>query len=176
METLNAIAKRRSTRAFSPERQITRENLDQILAAGCAAPVGMADYGSIHLTVIRSQEKLAKINRAAQEAFKMDREVLYGAPTLVLVSVSEQQKAPNIQYANVACVVENMLLAATDIGIDCVYLWGAANVIAGNAALCKELGLPDGFKPVSAAALGYAVGGTPAEKGLGITLAVNYVD
>jgi len=175
METMKAIAKRKSTRAFSPERQITKADLDTILAAGCAAPVGMADYASLHLTVIQDRESLMAINKAVQDAFKMDRDVLYGAPTLVFVCASEQQKAPNIKYANAACVVENMLLAATDAGIDSVYLWGAANVVAGNPELCKQFGIPEGFKPVSSAALGYASEGNPTEKELGVTFSVNYV-
>lgn len=175
METLKAIAKRKSTRAFSAEKQISKENLETILAAGCAAPVGMGDYESLHLTVIQSPEALAKINSTAQETLKMDREILYGAPTLVVVCASDKQKAPNIQFANAACVVENMLLAATDAGIDCVYLWGAANLISANVELCREFGIPDGYKPVSCAALGYAVENNPAEKELKVTFSINRV-
>jgi nitroreductase len=174
METLKTIAKRKSTRAFSPEKPIAKADLDGILAAGCAAPVGAADYASIHLTVIQNQGLLDKINKAVQAAFKIDRNVLYGAPVLVLVSSSEP-KFPNIQYANAACIIENMLLAAADAGIDSVYLWGPTTVIAQNSELRKELGIPDGFTPVSGAALGYAIEHNPAEKTLGITLAINYV-
>jgi nitroreductase len=174
METLKTIAKRKSTRAFSPEKPIAKADLDRILAAGCAAPVGAADYASIHLTVIQNQGLLDKINKAVQAAFKIDRNVLYGAPVLVLVSSSEP-KFPNVQYANAACIIENMLLAAADAGIDSVYLWGPATVIAQNSELRKALGIPDGCTPVSGAALGYAIENNPAEKTLGITLAVNYV-
>lgn len=175
METLKAIAKRKSTRAFLHEKQIAKENLDIILAAGCAAPVGMGDYESLHLTVIQSPEALSKINSAVREAFKIDRDVLYGAPTVVLVCASVEQKAPNVQYSNVACVIENMLLAATAIGIDSVYLWGATNVIAGNDVLCREFGIPDGYKPASSAAFGYAAESNPAEKELNVTLSINHV-
>jgi len=84
----------------------------------------------------------------------------------VLASASEQQKFPNVQYANIAYIIENMLLAATDLGVDSVYLWGAPNVVAGNRELCKELGVPDGFTPVSGALLGYAVESNTAEKEL----------
>jgi len=144
METMKAIAKRKSTRAFNPEKGIAKADLDAILAAGCAAPVGAGDYSSLHLTIIQSKEMLDKINKAVQAAFKMDRDVLYGAPVLVLVSSSEP-KFPNIQYANVGCVME------------------------------KELGIPEGFTPISGAALGYAAESSSAEKELGITLAANYV-
>ena len=79
METMKAIAKRKSTRAFNPEKGIAKADLDAILAAGCAAPVGAGDYSSLHLTIIQSKEMLDKINKAVQAAFKMDRDVLYGA-------------------------------------------------------------------------------------------------
>ncbi len=174
METLKAITKRRSTRNFNPEKQVSKADLENILAAANAAPVGMADYPSLHLTVIRNQEALAKINQAARTMMKVDRDILYGAPTLVLVCAADEQKAPNIQYANSACVVENMLLAATDADIDSVYLWGASTVVASNPELCKELEIPDGFKPVSAAALGYALE-APAEK-QPAAIAVNCVE
>ena len=174
METMKAIANRKSTRAFNPEKGIAKADLDAILAAGCAAPVGAGDYSSLHLTIIQSKEMLDKINKAVQAAFKMDRDVLYGAPVLVLVSSSEP-KFPNIQYANVGCVMENMLLAATDRGVDNIYLWGAANAVAQMPELQKELGIPEGFTPISGAALGYAAESSSAEKELGITLAANYV-
>jgi len=174
METLKAIAKRKSTRAFSTEKQVSETDIKTILSAGCAAPVGAADYQSIHLTVIKDKAILAKITKAVQTAFKMDRDVLYGAPVLILVSSSEP-KFPNIHYANAGCIIENMLLAATDLGIDNVYLWGAATVTAKVPELLKEIGIPEGFTPVSSAAFGYAAESNPSEKKMEITLSVNYV-
>jgi nitroreductase len=173
IETMKAIAKRKSTRAFAPGKQVAKSDLEAILAAGSAAPVGAGDYPSLHLTVIQNPESLDKISKAVQAAFKIERDVLYGAPVLVLVSSSEP-KFPNIQYANVGCIMENMLLAATDLGVDTIYLWGAANVLAKSPELQKELGVPEGFTPISGAALGYAVEENPTEKELGITLGVNY--
>lgn len=175
METLKAIVKRKSTRAFLPEKQIPKTDLEKILAAGCAAPVGMGDYGSLHLTVIKKPEALAAITKVVQETLEMDKDVLYGAPVFVIVSTSKKQKALNIHFANAACVAENMLIAATDMGIDSLYLWGAAHVIAGNDELCRQFNIPDGFKPVSGVALGYAVEKYSAEKKFGITLSINYV-
>lgn len=49
METMKAIAKRKSTRAFNPEKGIAKADLDAILAAGCAAPVGAGDYSSLQI-------------------------------------------------------------------------------------------------------------------------------
>ncbi|RHR25596.1 hypothetical protein DWX43_17380 [Clostridium sp. AF19-22AC] len=173
METMKAIAKRKSTRAFDSEKQISKTELEAILAAGCAAPVGAGDYASLHLTVIQNKETLDKISKAVQTTMKMDRDVLYGVPTVVLVSSSEP-KFPNVQYANVGCIMENMLLAATDLGVDSIYLWGAVNVIAQMSELQRELGVPEGFRPISAAGLGYAAESSPYEKELEVTLAINY--
>jgi hypothetical protein len=68
-----------------------------------------------------------------------------------------------------------MLLAATDIGVDSVYLWGATSVIAGNSGLCREFGIPEGFKPVSAVALGYAKEANDSVKALEVNFATNYI-
>ena len=175
METLKAIAKRKSTRAFKPEKQISKKQLNTILAAGCAAPVGAADYSSVHLTVVQDPAILARINKTAQVILKMERNLLYNAPVLVIVSASEKQKFPNIQFSNVACIIENMLIAATDSYIDSVYLWTVIGIIAGNDELCKQLHIPDGFRPVSGLALGYSAIANSTEKELGITLSINSI-
>jgi nitroreductase len=52
--------------------------------------------------------------------------------------------------------VQNFLLAATDLGIDSVYIFGVISVPPTETELLKELGIPEGFKPVSSVALGYA--------------------
>ena len=95
METMKAIAKRKSTRAFDPEKKVAESTLNAILAAGCAAPVGAGDYASLHLTVIQNRETLDKISKAVQAVLKVERDVLYGVPVLVLVSSSEP-KFPNV--------------------------------------------------------------------------------
>lgn len=175
METLKAIARRKTTRAFAPEKQISKEQLDTILAAGCAAPVGASDFSSIHLTVIQDPAILAKINKVVQETMKIDRNFLYNSPTLVITSVSKKQKFPNIQYSNAACIIENMILAATDAEIDSVYLWTVIGIVGGNAKLCKDLGIPESFTPVSGLGLGYAVEKSTTERKLAIKLSVNYI-
>ena len=119
METMKAIAKRKSTRAFDSEKQISKTELEAILAAGCAAPVGAGDYASLHLTVIQNKETLDKISKAVQTTMKMDRDVLYGVPTVVLVSSSEP-KFPNVQYAKEA------LLPGTPRPVQSVYKYSSS--------------------------------------------------
>jgi len=175
METLKAIAMRRSTRAFKPD-QISDEVLDTILGAGCAAPVGMRDYDSLHLTVLQNKELLDELSKATANFFgRPDMDPLYGAPTVVIVSSTKNTKIPGIEYCNAACVIENMLLAATDMGLGSVYLMGCIGALNNSPDLLKKLDLPEGYRPVSAVALGHPVEPLTGEKDLKKTIAVNYL-
>ena len=51
MNTLDAILSRKSTRAYTGER-IPQEALENILKAAFASPIAMAQYESLHITVI----------------------------------------------------------------------------------------------------------------------------
>nr|WP_271716067.1 nitroreductase family protein [Anaeromicropila herbilytica] len=72
------------------------------------------------------------------------------------MSAKQHVKYPHAEFANAACIIENMLLAATDQNIGSVYLWGVAMALQLYSELFQELDLPDGFIPVSGLALGYA--------------------
>ncbi|MCD8337357.1 MAG: nitroreductase family protein [Lachnospiraceae bacterium] len=176
MQTLEAIAKRKSTRDFDPDKAVLEEVVDTIVKAGCQAPIGANKRDSLHLTVCRNKEILNEINQSTAAAMKMEpRDFFYGAPAVIIVSASEKQMAPGIEYANAACVIENMLIAATDAGVDNIYLWGGIQALAKNADLCAKMGIPEGFRPVSAAALGYSKSGSAEPRELSVSLAVNYI-
>ena len=87
MNTLDAIFSRKSTRAYNGE-QISEENLQLILKAGCAAPIGMARYDTLHITVVQNEDILSKIFNEAEEAmFKaigMRKNMNFGAKTMSL--------------------------------------------------------------------------------------------
>lgn len=175
MEIMKAIAMRKSTRSYKAE-QISDKALAVILNAGCAAPVGMGAYDSVHLTVIQSSDLLDKITKVTANAFgNPNMKPFYGAPTVVVVSGKPNEKAPNVEIANAACVIENMALAATDLGLGSVYLWGFLASFSADNALLKELDLPEGFVPVSAIALGYPTEPLTKEKELKQTIKSNTI-
>ena len=165
MNTLEAIAKRKSTRSYRPE-QISEDALQTILKAGCAAPVAMARYDSLHITVVQKQELLDRINNLTAEmmekAFGMRKNTDFGAKTLILVSSTPVHR-PGTEYTNAGIVVENMVLAATDLGIDSVILGGAPSAVAQDAELMKALKIPEGFTPLLGAFFGYGTEQTPAK-------------
>ena len=175
MNTLEAISKRKSTRSYTAV-PVPEEALNAVLQAGFAAPVAMARYDSLHITVIQSEEIIRRINDMTAEMFVrrmgVKKNTDFGARTLLLVSTATEGLPPEMAYANVGIVVENMVLAATDLGLDTVILGGAPRMIAEDEGFMKELGIPEGFKPVLGACLGYATADEPAKEH---SIAVNRV-
>lgn len=60
---------------------------------------------------------------------------------------------------------ENMLLTATYLGLGSVYLMAVPATAQYNAALCKEIGVPDEFVPCAMVAVGTPLN-TPEERKL----------
>ena len=159
MNALEAIAKRKSTRAYKND-PIPESAVEAIIKAACAAPIAMAKYENLHITVIRSEDVIVKINEMTAEMFfkrmGVKKNTDFGARTMVIVSSKSDMIPPEMEFANVGIVIENMVLAATSLGIDSVILGGAPSIIAQNADMVKELGIPEGFKPALGALFGYA--------------------
>lgn len=155
METMKTIAARQSCRAYTGE-QISEGELQTILEAANAAPVGLGNYGEVELTVIQDQEIIAKIDDIASKFFgNPEMNPTYGASTLILVSAKMTDDALNsVAYCNAACIIENMMLATTDLGLGSVYLFAVAQALSTQKDFCKELKVPDGFMPVSATVVG----------------------
>lgn len=157
MEAVQAILSRKSTRSYK-DTPISEEALNTILEAGMSAPVGFGAYDSLHLTVVQDQHLFSEINKAVTDLiFKMSGRRMdknFGAPTMIFVS-SKPAVMPGLEYANAACVLENMAIAATGIGIDNIIWGGAAAAVAQSAELSEKLGIPAGFKPLLCISLGY---------------------
>lgn len=158
MEAIKSIMSRKSTRLYKQD-QISNEDLETILQAGMVAPVGSGAYDSLHITVVQDQTVFPKINGAVTEVIykmtgkKMDKN--FGAPTMIFVS-SKPAMLPGLEYANAACVLENMAIAATSLGIDNIIWGGASAAVAQSEELLKLLQIPEGYKPVLCISLGYA--------------------
>lgn len=157
METLEAIKNRVSTRKFL-NKQITDEELHTILDAGKQAPIAYNKYDDLLLTVVQNKELLKEIDRLCDEYYGVDTRIFFDAPTLIFVS-SRKAKYDQ-EYENVACIMENMALAATDINIGNVYLKGMTLHIE-EKTLAKLLNLPDDFKAIAALGVGYKDGEIP---------------
>lgn len=170
MNTFDAIRQRHSTRAFS-DRQISEEDLNDILVAGGQAAIGCADFDSLKLIAVQNPALLADIDSASANG-NPNSHPLYQAPTLVVVA-AKKGFLENIELSNAGCIIQNMMVLAADRGIDSVYLWMAMAGINGSEEVQKKLGIPEGFRCVGSCALGYAAREFPKLKGQDQRLAVS---
>lgn len=156
MEFTKTLRLRRSTRAFGPE-QITEEQLNTILNAAYLSPVGMGRYDCLQLRVVQDSEILAALNADFAAAVgSMDAQPTYGAPTVIFV-LGRRDDPEMVTGANAACIVENMILAATDLGLGSVYLMGICTELKDSAHAAALLQIPHQFRMVSALAVGTPV-------------------
>ena len=166
-DTVKSIMERRSVRKFE-RRQITEQELDCIIDCGLYAPSAM-NTQNWHFTVVQNADLIDRMNDEIKEnmpaeafARNKDRQsgredfsMFYGAPTLVMVS---GQTGDSYTDANCGYAVENMCLAAQSLGVASIII-GMARflfVTADADAYVKELGVPDGYKPLYAICFGYA--------------------
>lgn len=156
MNTLEAIYSRRTIRNFNGE-SITKDELDEILKSAYASPIGRAMYDTLSLTVINNKELIEKWeNQMAEITGNPNLHPFYGAPTVILVS-SCIGEAPmnNVNYSNAAIIVQNMALAAVELGIGACHIWGAVRALNSKSDIIKEFNIPEGMVPCCAIALGH---------------------
>ena len=174
MNTLEAILTRRSTRKFQA-KPVEREKLEKIVEAGRFAPTG-GNCQSNHFFVISNPDVLKKLVELVQSAFaKMElREDLYkslqnsirlsqkgsyvfdyNAPVLIVVA---SQKEYGNNMADVACAVENMMLAANELDLGSCYInqlkW--LNEEPSIRGYLGTLGLKEDERVYASVAIGYA--------------------
>ncbi len=149
MELFEAINKRFSNRKYL-DKQVSDEDLEKILKAGMQAPVGRGKYEDMHITVIQDKDLLNEISGLTEKS------VFYNAPTLVIISSKDD--GHGLDKENSACVAENMLLAATALGLGSIYLNLVIGLIKEHKEVLDKLNLPEGFVPIVGVGLGYADG------------------
>lgn len=165
---LDAIAARRSIRAYKPE-QISQEQLQALLDAAQASP-SATNSQPWHFTVVQNAALLSRINEAFRtemlgtvtEPDKRARfedpaySVFYHAPTVFFVSCPPTD---TMRYAETDCgmAIENIALAAHAIGLGSVILGMPRMAFKGPEAdeFRKRLGFPDGFDYILSVAIGY---------------------
>ncbi|MBR6812538.1 MAG: nitroreductase family protein [Oscillospiraceae bacterium] len=176
MEYFELLKKRHSVRKFTGE-PVSDEQIECILKAANAAPVGSNLYKDIHLTVVKDRDLLYRFAEAARYRMK-DKETMreitktipgqgtqkkemdpfYGAPVVIFVSHRRQTLQPGIEYCNVASVVLAMHLAAADLGLGSVFMWGSMEAMRIYPQFDRTdlLKLPENFEPLLGIAIGYS--------------------
>ena len=155
MKQQNPVFMRKSVRSYTGEAP-SKDELDLILKATYAAPVGMGRYDSLHITVVQRPDYLARLEDAAgAQLGKENYHPLYGAPVLMIFSsIFPGIPTDNSSYSNCAILAQNAALAAVSLGIGTCHIWGAIRALNKEPALLAELNLPEGFAPCCAITLG----------------------
>ncbi len=156
MNTLEAIRSRKSVRNYTGEPATDKE-MSQLLTAAYAAPIGMGKYDSLSITVIKNKDLLSEIDTAAAASFgRPGMHPLYGAPTLIVVSsaITGNTSSDNVACSNAAIVVQNIALAATELGIGTCHIWGAMAAVRTSPELTAKLNVPEGYSPLCGITVG----------------------
>mgnify|MGYP002625244236 FL=1 len=181
MDFFELVKYRRSIRKFE-ERQIPRQEVERIIEAGSFAPNAGGGQRSM-IVAIRDREiseNLGKLNVASMRRDKLigghvsadqpsiidDPSIksgFYGAPTVVVVFAQS-----NFLYSipDAFCCAENMVLAATELGIASCIIARAEETFYNEYGRQKmaEWGVPENYAPRCFVLLGYCKGEYPKEK------------
>ena len=150
MEFKEVVKARYSCKKYS-DRQVEKEKLDNILAAGRLAPTAK-NLQEQHVYVLQSPEALAKVDAVTP--------CRYGAPTVLVVAFDKHnvftypggKRDSGVEDATI--VATHMILAAADEGVDSCWI----NYFDPEK-LATALGLPENEEVLMVMDLGYAADG-----------------
>lgn len=160
-QVIDTILRRRSWRSYE-EKQITQEQLDQVLECGLWAPSAKNEQ-SWHFTVLQNKELIAQLTAGCQQMMGSETDPFYGAPTLILVTGKEDCIAP---MKDGSLAMQNMFLAAESLGlgtcwINCI---GRYLTTPQGQEFGARVGVPQGYAGVGCVVLGYPKGQAPLPK------------
>lgn len=159
-EVMECILKRRSIRSFKAEMP-KKEEIDQIIEAGLYAPSGHGAQSTIILAVTNRElrDRISKDNYRVVGR-EVNTDPFYGAPVILIVLAD--RSSSNRAYDG-SVVMENMMLAATSIGLGSIWINRAREEFETEEyrQLLKDLGIQGEWEGVGHCAIGYIDGEVP---------------
>lgn len=153
MEALECLIRRQSCRNYRPD-PLSEEEITAILQAAMAAPVAYGDYSKFHLTVIQDPKRIQELERGLQSAFPDGS--LYEAPAVCLVSsVPDEGLMMAMSQLGAGCIGQNILLAATALGLGSVFMGLPVLAFQKHPELLKSFGIPESYFPCFAVGFGH---------------------
>lgn len=166
-EVIKCLLERRSIREYKSD-QVDENDLQAIINCGLYAP-SARNTQSWHITAIAAPAKIEELNRAVKTAVTKDGFGQYGemvgkssysinfknAPVFIIVSV-DAAVSPCPQEDG-ALVLGNIFLAASSLGLGTCWV-NQLKFIAEEQDFrqtLSRLGVPEGYKLIGCAALGY---------------------
>jgi nitroreductase len=152
METLKAIFKRRSIRKFTG-KQITAAQIKTLLEAAMMSPTAV-NAQEWEFLVITDKKQMLKITTIHPYAQMLKQ----ASAAIIICGNLKKEYFPGYWIGDCAAAAQNILLAATDLGLGSVWL-GVQPDKARVKNIQKLFKLPAHIMPFNVIALGY-----PAEK------------
>lgn len=175
MDTFEAMKNRKSVRSYQ-NKPVETNKIKAIVEAGNMA-AGTPMAGKVYFNVITNAEILKNVVEGTRTAMansgvemlvnlssKPNFNPIYGAPVAVVIS-TDKTDVPNtamMARANAACAGENILLAATELGLGSCYL--ESPTLAFNIpAVAEAAKIPANAQPQAIIVFGYTDDTTPHE-------------
>lgn len=160
MDAFEAMRKRHSVRAFDPARDVSPEQVEELLRCACLAP-SAGNVQPWRFVVVRDAAVKAALAAAA-----LGQGFLAAAPVVIAVCADLDAHAASYGKRGVelyavqdtAAATQNLLLAAVALGLGTCWVGAFREDEAARA-----LRLPAGIRPLALVAVGYAAreGGQP---------------
>jgi len=155
MEALEAIKKRASLKTHFSAREVQQEKIDKILEAATLAP-SARNTQPWRFIVVKGKEAVEAL---VSKAFSETNQVMKEAPVIIVACANPSddivRDGKEYYLFDVGLAVENMLLAATDLGLLTHPMTGL-----NEDELKGILGIPQEVRFVAATPLAYPVEGT----------------
>ncbi len=151
-ETLQTLTQRKSVRTYQ-DRHVEPALLEQIVAAGLAAPSGM-NRQTPYFVVVTGDEKVQKLSQmnAAVGGFATDP--FYGAKDVIIVLAKKE----GTYLYDGSLAMGNLLNAAYSLGVDSCWIHRAKEVFASDEGknLLQQWGIDEDVEGIGFCILGYA--------------------
>jgi nitroreductase len=148
MDTLTAIATRRSIRQFTDE-PVTPEQLETLMRAAMSAP-SAGNQQPWRFVIARDEATRAKLAVATQYSSPVGR-----APIgIVVLADTRENKHPGYWVQDCSAAVENLLLAAHTMGLGGVWI-GVHPHPEREQAVREIVEAPEGFSALCMIAIGH---------------------
>lgn len=160
-EVIKNIIERRSIRKFK-NKMVEQELIDEVVKAGTYAPSGMNRQSPIIIEITNKEvrDRLSKIN---EKIMGVDTDPFYGAPVVLVVLADKT--CPTYIYDG-SVVMENMMLAATSLGLGSCWIHRAKEEFETEEGkeILKSLGITGNYEGIGNCILGYPDGEEPEAK------------
>ena len=159
-EIYDGLLARRSIRSFKSE-QVSDEDLQAVLTAGTYAPTAMGAQAPI-IIAVQNPDDVKELN-ALNALFGAGSAPYYGAPTILLILVPQENAIGELDGSSVATTLLN---AAYAVGLGACWINRPQLMFQTNAgrAMLKRWGVEGSWVGVGSIALGYPEGEAPKPK------------